>query len=81
MNTPTESAAHIAELLHLTRSTNWTSDSALQLSAAMRDQPPEVLAMALLQFSNGLLRASRQVVALEIDCANGQIARDEGRLQ
>lgn len=81
MNTTNETAAHIAELLHLTRSTSWTSDSALELSAAMRDQPPYVLAMALLEFSNGLLRASRQVVALEIDCANGQIARDEGRLQ
>jgi hypothetical protein len=77
----TEKASRITELLHQTRSTHWTSDSALQLSAAMRGQPPEVLAMALLQFSNGLLRASRQVVALQIDCEQGQIARDEGRLQ
>lgn len=76
-----EPAARIAELLHKTRSTNWTSDSALELSAAMRYQPPEVLAMALLEFSNGLLRSSRQVVALQIDCANGQIERDAGRLQ
>jgi hypothetical protein len=76
-----EYSARIVELLHQARSTSWTSDSALQLSAAMRGQPAEVLAMALLEFSNGMLRASRQVVALEIDCANGQIARDEGRLQ
>lgn len=79
--TTTETAANIAALLHESRGTHWNLDTALQLSAAMRGQPPEVLAMALLEFSNGLLRASRQVVALEIDCANGQMARDEGRLQ
>lgn len=79
--TTTETAAKIAALLHESRGTHWNSDTALQLSAAMRGQPPEVLAMALLEFSNGLLRASRNVVSLEIDCANSQAARDAGGLQ
>lgn len=77
----TNQAERIATLLHMTRAPSWTSDRTLELSAAMKGQPPEVLAMALLQFSQGLLRASRQVVALQLDCANGQAARDEGRLQ
>lgn len=77
----TTAAERIAALLHMTRTASWTSDNTLELSAAMKGQPPDVLAMALLQFSQGLLRASRQVVALQIDCANGQAARDEGRLQ
>jgi hypothetical protein len=81
MNTPNESAAHIAELLHLTRSSTWSTDRALELSAAMRDRSAETLAMALITYSTGLLRASRQVVALQIDCEKSQIARDEGRLQ
>ena len=79
--TPKETAHKIAAMLHESRGTHWNSDTALQLSAAMRGKAPEVLAMALITYSTGLLRASRQVVALEIDCANGQIARDEGRLQ
>lgn len=82
MNTTSTTAAErIATLLHMSRTASWTSDQTLELSAAMKGQPPEVLAMALLQFSQGLLHASRQVVELQIDCANGQAARDEGRLQ
>lgn len=81
MNTTEQIAERIAALLHMTRASSWTSDHSLKLSAAMKGQPPEVLAMALLQFSQGLLRASRQVIALQIDCANGEIARDEGGLQ
>lgn len=77
----TETAAQIAAMLHQTRSTTWSADRALELSAAIREQPAEVLAMALITYSTGLLGASRQIVALQIDCANGQIARDEGRLQ
>lgn len=81
MTTPTETAAHIAELLHLTRSTNWTSDSALELSAATLNQPAHVLALALLEFSSGLLRASKSVLEIQLDCANSQKAAEEGRLQ
>jgi hypothetical protein len=73
--------AHIAELLHQTRSTTWCTDRALELSAAMRNQPSEVLAMALISYSAGLLGASRQVVALQLDCAKSQAARDAGELQ
>lgn len=79
--TPTETALHIAGLLHESRSSRWTSDRALELSAAMRGQRPEVLAMALLDFSNGLLRAARGVVELQIGCQESQAARNAGELQ
>lgn len=81
MTTTNKTAAHIAELLHLTRSTSWTSDSALELSAAMRDQSAETLAMALITYTTGLLRASRGVVELQLGCQQSQAARDEGLLQ
>lgn len=80
MNTNT-TASHIAGLLHETRSTSWSTDRTLELSAAMRDQPAEVLAMALITYMSDLLRASRQVVGLQIDCAKSQKAAEEGRLQ
>lgn len=47
----------------------------------MRHQPAEVMALALLEFSAGLLNASRQVVALQIDCETAVAERDAGRLQ
>lgn len=79
--TTTETAAHIAALLHQTRSTTWSTDRALELSAAIRDQPAEVLAMALITYSTGLLGASRQVVELQIGCQQSQAARGAGELQ
>lgn len=85
--TPNQTASKIAALLHLSRSASWTSDHCLELSGAMKGQPPEVLACALLEFSRSLLRASRQVVTLQIDAAIVEqviAERDEqtgGRLQ
>lgn len=81
MNTQNQAASRIAELLHRSRSASWTSDHSLELSAAMRHQPPEILALALLEFSQGLLKASRQVVSLQIDCETAVAERDAGRLQ
>lgn len=79
--TPKKTAEHIASLLHETRSTSWSTDRALELSASIRDQPAEALALALISYTAGLLGASRQVITLQIDCQKSQDARDEGRLQ
>lgn len=82
--TPNQNASHIAALLHQTRSASWTSDRTLELSAAMKGQSAEVLAMALLEFSQGLLRASHGVVSIQINAAiTEQIIaeRDSGLLQ
>lgn len=82
--TQNQTVAHIASLLHQSRSASWTSNHTLELSGAMKGQPPEVLAMALLEYSQGLLNASRQVVSLQIDCETAIAERDEqtgGRLQ
>lgn len=79
--------ARIAELLHQTRSASWTSDHCLELSGAMKGQPAEILALALLEFSQGMLRAARQVVTIQRDAAITEqvmCERDEqtgGRLQ
>lgn len=87
MNTPNQAASHIAELLHRSRSASWTSDCTLELSAAMRNQPAEILALALLQFSQSMLRAAKQVVTIQLDAAVTDevlAERDEqtgGRLQ
>lgn len=69
MTTPNETAARIAGLLHRSRCASWTSDQTLELSAAMRGQPPEVLALALVEYSYAMLRASHGVVSLQIDAA------------
>lgn len=69
MNAQLKAASRIAELLHRSRCASWTSDHCLELSAAMRNQPPEVLACALLEFSQSMLRASRQVVTTQINAA------------
>lgn len=76
-------ARHIAELLHLARNSGWTTDGAIELSGAMKDQPSEVLALALLIFSNDLLRAARSVTALQIAVARAEDERDAlgGQLQ
>lgn len=81
MNAQLTAALKIAELLHRSRSASWTSDHTLELSAAMRNQPAEIMALALLEFSQGLLKASHQVVALQIDCETAIAERDSGRLQ
>lgn len=82
--TPNQNASKIAELLHRSRCTSWTSDHCLELSGAMRNQPPEVLALALLEFSQGLLRASHGVVSIQLHAAITEqviAERDAGRLQ
>ena len=84
MNTPNQTAQRIAELLHISRSGCWTSDHCLELSAEMKGQSPEVLACALLEFSQSMLRGAHQVVSLQRDAAiiEQVIAeRDAGRLQ
>lgn len=67
--TTNQNASHIAALLHQTRSASWTSDRTLELSAAMKGQSAEVLACALLQYSQGLLRAAHGAVTIQLDCA------------
>lgn len=69
MNTQLKAALRIAELLHRSRSASWTSDCTLELSAAMRHQPPEVLACALLEYSQAMLRAAHGVVSIQINAA------------
>lgn len=81
MNTQLTAASKIAELLHRSRCASWTSDHTLDLSAAMRNQPPEVLACALLEFSQNMLCAAHGVVSLQIDCETAVAERDAGRLQ
>lgn len=77
MQTQNETVQKIAELLHRSRSASWTSDHTLELSGAMKGQPPEVLALALLEYSQGLLKASRGVVSLQIDAAVTEALLDE----
>ncbi len=79
--TPTETAANIAAILHETRSASWSTDRALELSAATINQPPEVLAMALVTYTHALLRASKAVLSMQVDCEKSQAARDAGELQ
>lgn len=69
MNTQLTAALRIAELLHRSRSTSWCSDHCLELSAAMSGQSADVLALALLEFSQSMLRAAKQVVTIQLDAA------------
>lgn len=65
----TQAAERIAALLHQTRSAGWTYDRTFELTAAMRGQAPETLALALMLYTQGLLNASRQVLTLQRDAA------------
>lgn len=50
----------------------------------MKGQPPEILALALLEFSQSMLRAAHGVVSHQIDAAVTEALlaeRDAGRLQ
>lgn len=59
MTSAKEHAVHIAELLHMARNATWTTDQTLELSAALKGQSTEILAMGLLLFASGLLLAAR----------------------
>ena len=67
--TTNQNAQRIAGLLHQTRNASWTTDSTLELSAALKMATPGELATALLAFSNDLLRAAKQVVTIQRDAA------------
>lgn len=65
----TTASERITELLHRTRSTDWTSDDALALSGAIRSASPDEAKLALLDFGYALLAAARTVVTLQRDAA------------
>jgi hypothetical protein len=81
MASPKQRAQRIAELLHLSRNATWTTDQTLELSAAVKGQSTEILAMALLLFSGGLLLAARSATQLEREVVIAEAELDErGRL-
>lgn len=69
MNTTNPNVLRIAGLLHQTRNASWTSDNTLELSAAIKTATPYEMAMALIEYSHDLLRASKQVLTIQRDAA------------
>lgn len=65
----TEKARRIASLLHLTRNASFSSDQALELSAALHGAKMEEIAWGTIEFCTGLLSASRQVLRVRRDAA------------
>lgn len=77
MTNAKEHAQHIAELLHLARTPGWTTDQTLELTAALKGQSTEVLAMAVLLFGGGLLLAARSATELQREVAIAEAEIDE----
>jgi hypothetical protein len=74
----------IAEKLHQTRAAAWTIDDSIELAATIRAASADECQHALLDFTMGLLSASRNVLTLQLDAAliEDVIAeRDGGTLQ
>lgn len=69
MNTANPNVSRIAGLLHQARNVSCTSNLSLELSAAIKGATPYEMAMALLEFSHDLLRASKQVLTIQRDAA------------
>ena len=64
-----EKSESIAALLHQTRSSSWTVDDTLSLSAAIKGATADEAAMALISFTLGMLASAHSATLLQRETA------------
>lgn len=67
----------LTELLTMSRSSHWTSENSMQLAETLRAATDDELRMALMHFTQGLLRTAHTIKSAQLHAAIGQAAIEE----
>lgn len=66
----------ITALLHETRATTWSADKAMELAHLLNEVTTYEKAIAVMEYSRGLLLTSRNILQFQITAAVAEAERD-----